>query len=397
MSLMSRYLLRQNLFLMLMVLGVGIGLYLLSDLFDRLDDFLEAGVSAKVAITYFVVKTPLIISQILPAVFLIACILQLCIMARSRELVALQAGGISFLRLARFFFVCGVVWAIAQLAFSQFLGVQGEELAARIWKEDVRKKSIQDTELSRVWFTESEYIIQLGSVVPAKRKGLNITAYELSKDGKEIRQVLKARSFTARPGDWTLQNVRILDPGMLTTGRAETYSLPLKQDVAAFQVVDPRADLQKLPLWKLWTATRQLQATGSNVEALRPALHMKLAYACSVMVMGLISLMLVTWNDNLYICIGTGLLLTFMYYAFFTVGGTLGEKGIVSPIIGAWGADILFGGLALARILWSTRSRGKLQRKGKDSRRRWLHPKRVNPITRHKGHPDHKTGDETAN
>ena len=97
MSLMSRYLLRQNLFLMFMVLGVGIGLYLLSDLFDRLDDFLEAGVSAKVAITYFVVKTPLIISQILPAVFLIACILQLCIMARSRELVALQAGGISFL------------------------------------------------------------------------------------------------------------------------------------------------------------------------------------------------------------------------------------------------------------------------------------------------------------
>lgn len=397
MSLMSRYLLRQNFFLMFMVLGVGIGLYLLSDLFDRLDDFLEAGVSAKVAITYFVVKTPLIISQILPAVFLIACILQLCIMARSRELVALQAGGISFLRLARFFFVCGIAWAVAQLAFSQFLGVQGEQLAARIWKEDVRKKSIQDTELNRVWFTEGSYIVHLGTVVPAKRQGRNVTAYELSDDGREIKQVLKARSFTAKPGDWTLRNVRILDPGMLTTGRADAYSLPLQQDVAAFQVVDPRTDLQKLPLWKLWTATRQLQATGSNVEALRTALHMKLAYACSVMVMGLIGLMLVTWKDNLYICIGTGLLLTFVYYALFTVGGTLGEKGIVSPVLAAWGADILFGGSALARILWFTRSRGKIQRKGKDSRRRWLHPRRGNPITRHKGHPDNKTGDETVN
>lgn len=395
MSLMTRYLLRQNMFLMFMVLGVGIGLYLLSDLFDRLDDFLEAGVSAKVVVTYFVAKTPLIISQILPAVFLIGCILQLCIMARSRELVALQAGGISFLRLARFFILCGVVWAVAQLSFSQFLGVQGEEFASRVWKEQVRKKSIRDVELRQVWFTEGAYVVQLGSVVPSKRVGTNITVYELGEDNREIRQVLRAERFTAISGSWMLENVRILDPGMLTTGRTDNYSLPLKQDVAAFQVVDPRADLQKLPLWKLWTAIQQLQATGSNVEALRTALHMKLAYACSVIVMGLVGLMLATWKDNLYICIGTGLLLTFVYYAMFTLGGTLGEKGIVSPVLAAWGADFLFGGLALGRILWFTRSRGKIRRIGAESRRRWLHARRMNPMVRRKGHAE-RDSDGTA-
>lgn len=384
MSLLTRYILRQNLFLMILVLSIGIGLYLLSDLFDRLDDFLEAGLGARVIVTYFVVKIPLIVSQILPAVFLLGCILQLCFMARSRELVALQAGGISFAMLARFFVVYGVLWAILQLTFSQFLGVRGEDMASRIWREQVRKKSIENSVLRSVWFIEGSYVVHLGSVQPSKQEGTDITVYELEEDGLGITQVLKAASFSAVKDNWVMRDVRMLDPGMLTTGRTELYSLPLKQDVTAFQVIDPRADLQKLPLWRLWGALRQLRASGSNVEALRTAFHMKLAYAGSVVVMGLLGLMLATWKDNLYICIGVGLLLTFGYYAMFTVGGSMGERGMIPPVVAAWGADFLFGGLALGRIVWFTRSRGKIRRVGVEARRRWGHTHSVHPIVRHK-------------
>ncbi len=385
MSLLTRYLLRQNLFLMFTVLAVGIGLYLLSDLFDRLDDFLEAGLGLKVVLTYFLVKTPLIISQILPAVFLLACILQLCLMARSRELIALQAGGISFARLARFFITYGLIWAVAQLAFSQFLGVRGEDMASRIWREQVRKKSTEDAVLRSVWFTEEQYIVHLGTVQPGHGQGTDATVYELDDQGLSILQVLQADRFTAQKGQWLFESVRILDPGMFTTGRTEYVSLPLQQDVAAFKVIDPRMDLQKLPVWSLWGAIRQLRASGSNVEALWTALHMKIAYAASVVVMGLIGLMLATWKDNLYICLGVGLLLTFGYYALFTVGGSLGEKGMVFPFVAAWGADVLFSGLALGRILWFTRRRGKIRRVGTEARRKWTHTRRLNPLVRRKG------------
>jgi lipopolysaccharide export system permease protein len=66
---LSRYLLRQNLFYLLTTLAVGTALYLMSDLFDRLDDFMEAGLGMATALRYFAVKIPLIISQIMPAVF----------------------------------------------------------------------------------------------------------------------------------------------------------------------------------------------------------------------------------------------------------------------------------------------------------------------------------------
>ncbi len=361
MRLLTRYLLRQNIFLMFTVLIVGMGIYLLTDLFDRLDDFLEAGVSTSVVLLYFFAKLPLIISQILPAVFLLATILQLCIMARSRELVALQAGGISFLRIARVIILYGLVWAVAQLAFSQFLGVKGENIASRIWSEQVRKRAQQKQIISNVWFTEGLYVVHMQSVQPAQRRGNGITIYELSPDEVGVRRVMRANSADARKGEWTLHAVSVLDPEAMTSFSERERVVPLAQDVGAFSVIDPKADLQHLPLWQLWSAMRQLRESGSNVEALATAFQMKLAYAGSVVVMGLLSLMLITWKDSLAACLTLGLMLTFFYYALFTVGGSLGERGLLPPVLAAWGTDIIFGGIALARILWVTRQRGGSQ------------------------------------
>ena len=68
---LSGDLVRQNVFLMLTCLGAGVFIYLLTDLSDRLEAFLDAGLGARQILTYFMVKMPLIFSQILPAVFLL--------------------------------------------------------------------------------------------------------------------------------------------------------------------------------------------------------------------------------------------------------------------------------------------------------------------------------------
>lgn len=76
-------------------------------------------------LTYFVVKMPLVISQILPVIFLLSTVIQLCIMARSRELTALQAGGISLGVVANSMILCGIFWGGVQLGFSEYLALPG--------------------------------------------------------------------------------------------------------------------------------------------------------------------------------------------------------------------------------------------------------------------------------
>jgi len=66
---------------------------------------------------------------------------------------------------------------------------------------------------------------------------------------------------------------------------------------------------------------------------------------------------MVTWRDNIYLATGLALVFTFLFYTMFTIGSTLGQKGIVSPPIAAWGADILVGVVASARLLLVLRPR----------------------------------------
>ena len=235
MSLLFRYLTKNNAYILLPTLAVGVGLYILTDLFERLDNFIEADVPVSMIATYFLVKMPLVISQILPVIFLLSTVIQLCIMARSRELTALQAGGISLGVVAQSMILCGIFWSGVQLGFSEYLGVTGERESARIW--------------------------QLG------------------------------------------------------------------------------------------TAIEQLSSSGSNVENLRTAWHAKIAYAASILIMAFVATAIVSWKDNIYIAVTLALVCTFLYYALYTLGTSLGQRGLVHPFLAAWGANIIAMLCAMGRLI----------------------------------------------
>lgn len=367
MTLLTRYLIRNNLFLLLSILLIGTGLYVLTDLFDRLEHFLDAGLSVTVILLYYLVKIPLIISQILPAVFLIAVIVQFSIMTRARELVALQSGGISPMAFVRFILIYALFWSIVQLTFSQALGVMGERTAGRIWKEQVRGQEKGQTVLGGVWFTDGAYVVHLGKAIPEEHRGTDLLAYKLTPDGLSLEQIVRADSFVAKRRAWQLYNATVITPAVFGNDTMETMVLPLRQDLEVFKVLEPGTRPSLLPVWDLGAAVRELERSGSNVEALRTAYHAKFAYAASLVAMGILGLCIVLWRDNIYICIGMGLVLTFAFYSASTVFNSLGEHGSLPPIIAGWGANVLFIGLGFIGIFAKIKPRWRIGRTVKPS------------------------------
>lgn len=359
MTILHRYLLRQNVFILLVCLAVGVGAYLLADLFDRLENFLEAGLSAVTILSYFLVKTPLIVSQILPAVFLLATVIQLSVMARSREQMALQTGGISFSRSVAFFVVYSLIWSVIQLLFSQLVGVYGEQQASRIWKEEVRKTQLDKRVLSNVWFKEDRSLVKLDAAMPSRQSGTGITIYVLSDGRLEWEKIIRGKEYEAFPGAWVLHDVEEWSPQSFAAQKHQTLTLPLRQDLKAFIAMDPHRDPTQLPLWQLGSVIEDLKSSGSNVESLRTVWHMKLAYAFSLLVMGLIALALVTLFDNVYANIALALVLTFSYYGLTIVCVSAGQKGFVSPMAGAWFGNVLFSVFAAGRLFWHFQETGR--------------------------------------
>ena len=348
MSLLFRILLRNNTLIVLPALFLGTGIYVLTDLFERLDNFVDAQLGLGIMATYFVYKVPLIISQILPVVFLLATVIQLCLMIRNRELTALYAGGVSPRTLLRMLFLCGVLWSGIQLGFSQWLGVLGEQESNRIWQEQVHNRNMHKT-LKNLWFIERDQIISLGTL-HADNTGEGLLIYALSPDGLQIEEVIRAERYTAEDGNWTLYDIDYTNPKGYLHERRDEMTITLRQDLDSFRLVNSGANPQLLSVFQLGDAIHALEASGSNVELLRTAWHAKLAYAASLAVMTLVAMAIATWKDNIYIASGLALMATFLYYALYTVAGTLGQQGIVPPPFAAWLANILAAAVALGKL-----------------------------------------------
>ena len=80
MSLLFRYIFLRHARLLMLIMGLGMGLYLLTDIVERVDIFIDAGSGIGLILQYFGVRLPSIMAQILPAVFLLATVVTLCLM-----------------------------------------------------------------------------------------------------------------------------------------------------------------------------------------------------------------------------------------------------------------------------------------------------------------------------
>lgn len=347
MNLLTRYILRQNLYLLLLVCGIGLGIYVFIDLFDRLDDFLEAGVGLSTVGAYFLYRTPFILAQIFPAVFLIALMVQLGLMLRNRELLALEACSVSPGAVARSVIWYALALCVAQLLFSEVLGVSGHKAADRIWNEQVRNRQIENRQLADIWFREGNRIVHMGSVVPAAGKGSDLTINILKDDDSgSIDEIIRAQEFRSAPDGWVLSGVtRTLTASFEMLNLAE-LKVDLRTDVRGFLIVDPKTRLESLPLWQLGAEIKRLRDSGSNIERLQTAWNMKLAYAGSVLVMALIAMAVVSLFGSLFVIIPIGLVSTFCYYGVFVLCAAAGEKGLVPPPLAAWAANAVFAAVA---------------------------------------------------
>jgi lipopolysaccharide export system permease protein len=342
-KILPRYLIKQNLFYLAVIFGAGVAIFILVDLFDRLDDFLDAGLGMRTVALYFAYKVPSMVSQIAPAVFLLAVLIQLGLMRKSRELTALAACAIPYSRLVRIFVGYGLICCLVQLLFSQFVGVVGFRESRRIWDEQVRGRQVDGRTLAHVWFREGDRVVHLNRVTPDAGTGTGITIHTLTPDSTSLETVIRADRFQAANGTWTLKQGEITAPHRFETTGFATHRLDMETDPGDFLVIDPKIKLQSLPAWQLQTMIERLEQSGSNVERLKAALHMKIAYGFSIVVMALIALALATRFENIYVLVPLGLLLVFVYYTAFVLGVTAGEKNLLPPALGPWMANLVFG------------------------------------------------------
>ncbi|NOR45502.1 MAG: LptF/LptG family permease [Candidatus Delongbacteria bacterium] len=97
---LDRYILKKFFITLLFAMVAMIMIYVIIDLFDHLNKFLDAKMPLMGFIIYYTLKIPEIISQIFPIVSFMSLLFTLGNLSKYQEIVAMMTSGISLTRIA---------------------------------------------------------------------------------------------------------------------------------------------------------------------------------------------------------------------------------------------------------------------------------------------------------
>lgn len=127
------YILREFLIKYCVLMLVFIILFILSDVYNSISDFWEAGASTREIVAFLLMKLPGNIRFILPVSMLLGCMWCMATFGKNLEITAMRASGVSLFRCGLPIFAVGIVVTCINIYFNEFLVPRTEAGANMIY------------------------------------------------------------------------------------------------------------------------------------------------------------------------------------------------------------------------------------------------------------------------
>ncbi len=351
----DRYVLEEILPFLLSGLAVVILLLLLASLQAVIAPLLAKGAAPLLVLRLVALQVPYAVSQGLPIALLFASMLGLSRLSSDSELKAAQSNGLSGTRL--FWPVLALSLGVALISFTV-----AETLLprAKVQALQVQRDIVLDN--PRVLGLGSSLVLQdaLGRAISVARvepggvlTGLRIVTL---RDGQTAREVITARRGRLEGNLLVLeegQRVTYQDTRPSTVVQFKSGSLPVQDLQASLSTEDQVLPID-LPLATLISNVKSLRAQGINSPKDFTALQRKFAEPLAAVTMAFFAVALSIYSLRSGVNIGQVwvLMLTFAYYATWSVFRVMGETGAIPAVLAAWTPTLLYlvAGLGL---LWT--------------------------------------------
>ena len=135
------YILREFLIKYCILMLVFVLLFLLSDVYNSISDFLEAEAPFREIVFYLGAKLPGNVRFILPISMLLGCMWCMATFGKNLEITAMRASGVSLFRCGVPIFAAGLVVTGVNIYFNEFLVPRTEKAAERIYARAAERRT----------------------------------------------------------------------------------------------------------------------------------------------------------------------------------------------------------------------------------------------------------------
>jgi lipopolysaccharide export system permease protein len=279
---------------------------------------------------------------LIPAAAFVAAFASLGTAARSLEILAMKAGGVSPLRAVIPILLAGVVISGLGLVLNETVSVRADAAYRRLVRGDAPEVTFRR---GSFWYHKGPYVYNVGDADPKARKLHDVAVFELDERGRLVRSIEADHAEIGPDGTWQLSDavIRRFDPGQPGAASYERVAhteLALSEDRA---LLDAGLDALSIHDLREYSDARR-PGDPEQIRALA-LLQQRMTNPLSAFVFVLFAIPLAlrveqTRSLALPALQGVGAI-----FAFFTVreyGQTLASRGLTAPIGTAWSILAVF-------------------------------------------------------
>lgn len=348
-TILDKYLAKEYLGPFFLAVGGFVIIGLVDILFTLVDLFINSGVSLLVVTRLLIYKIPAIMVLFFPMALLFSVMLLLVRMAKDNEITVLRASGISLFRIL----LPVVILALFTTLLSFFVEEKVVPYANNISDNLIRiaiYKTPPPEILENVFFKdEGDRYFYIKNVDSRHSTMQNIMVFELT---QSFPRVITAKTAKWDKKTWVLDDGSIKsfdDNGDLDYASSfKQMRIYVEREISSFYSEEKTA--REMDAKDLKTKIKDLEKSGLATKALKVDYYMKYSMPFACLIFGLIGIAFCLsfvrsgkdwWGVIWAICIailGVGL-----YFFIVAVFRSLGRGDIITPFLGAWGPNIIFG------------------------------------------------------
>ncbi len=348
MKLLDRYIVKQFLLTALFGIVAFTVIFVVIDLMEKLDDFLDRKADAMVIVQYYLAFTPEIIKLMTPVAILLSSLFTTGKLSNNNELTAMKSSGVSLYRFMMPMMILALFISFASVYFSgwvvpyanrQKFNIERTYLQ-RNYEATARSNIYVQDGLRRIvfisYFDRAANIGGRSSVQDFSDSNLITIAQRV--DAKQIRW----DSTTAR---WTLLNatVRTFNHNEESMHTMNSYTIDTLHFTPA-DIIKQQENPDEMNYFEMQRFIKRQQQTGNDVAHWQVDYYSKVSFpfASFIVVLFGVPFSFGKRRGGLAVQFGISVAVCFIYLIFMKTSQVFGYNGDLQPLLTAWLANLIF-------------------------------------------------------
>lgn len=347
MKILDQYIIKKFLVILCYTILAFIVVFVVIDLIENLDKFLNSGSTFTNGVLYYVYYIPFIITLTLPVCMLLSSLFSIGSMAQHNELIASLSAGISLHRLVAPILLLAFAISILAGIFSESIVPESNRRRLDIWRYDIRKQARNNVSNRRQIALQDLENRQVHIYNYQGKKQLANKVSIIWIDGEQITKRWDARQmrWQEEQGGWKM--VDIVERAFNAEGETLTeHDSLLYADTRIFpeDLLELQIKPEEMNYFELDNFVSGLMEIGADSRKWLVDLYMKISYPLASFIIVLFGAPLASRKRRSGPAIGfaLALLISFIYFGFTRAGQVLGHNGTLEPWLGAWIGNMVF-------------------------------------------------------